>query len=60
MPAARIMTYADRAIRRAKVVTDYRFGREIPELSEQYGLSRNRVRTILRDAGFRRRRQRAG
>jgi Mor family transcriptional regulator len=60
MPKARFLTYSDRAIRREKVVTDYRFGREIPDLAEQYGLSRNRVRTILRDAGFRRRRQMAG
>lgn len=53
MPRARFLTYNDRAYRREKVVAAYKAGAAIPELSERYGLSRNRIYTIVNEAGFR-------
>ncbi len=54
MPAARFLTYNDRAYRREKVVAAYKAGAKPLELVERFGLSSQRIYTILIDAGMRR------
>lgn len=59
MPHARFLTYNDRAYRREKVIRAWQqephYRGKSREVAERYGLSRNRVNTIVREAGLRRR-----
>lgn len=52
MPDVRFMTRADRAYRREKIITMLKVGRPDQQVAEYFGISREYVKQIRREAGI--------